>query len=102
MSAQVKPWLGLVVAPLLFLSNMQVSFMLVPWVCGNGHGWLIHLAHLTTLALIASCGLLAWHGMRRTTGGQHFISALSALMSGFIGLALIAHWIPNFVLDVCA
>jgi hypothetical protein len=101
MSAQPKLWLGLVFAPLLFLSNMQVSFILVPWVCGHGHGWLIHLAHATTIALIVSCSLPAWFGWRRAGSGQQFIALLSVAMGVFASVALLAHWIPNFLLGAC-
>ena len=101
MSAEAKPWLGLIGAPLLFLTNMQVNLMLTPWVCGNGHFWLIHLAHLITLALIAFLGVPAWTSSRRTSGGQHFIALLSISMSAFAGVALAAHWLPNFLLGAC-
>jgi hypothetical protein len=101
MFAQTKPWLGFIAAPLLFLCNMQVSFMLVPWVCSNGHAWLIHLSHVTTLGLIALCCLPAWSGTRQDAGGQHFLESLSLAMSALVAVALIAHWIPNSLVGAC-
>jgi hypothetical protein len=101
MYSEAKPWIGLIGAPLLFLSNMQASLMLGPWVCGNGHFWLIHLAHVTTLVLIAVTGVPAWNSLRHTSGGQQFVALLSVTMTAFTGVALLAHWLPNFVLGAC-
>lgn len=101
MASRATIWFGLVGAPLLFLSNMQISFVLVPWVCGNGQQWLIHLAHAATLTLVMLCSLPAWRGMKHPSRGQHFIAVLSLSMSGFTGLVLLAHWVPNFLLGAC-
>jgi hypothetical protein len=101
MSAEAKPWLGLLGAPLLFLSNMQVNLMLTPWVCGNGNFWLIHLAHAATLALIALMSIPAWASTRSRSAGQHFVALLSISMSAFSAVALLAHWLPNFFLGPC-
>jgi hypothetical protein len=112
MLTEYKPWLGLVAAPFLFLANMQVCFMLVPWVCGNGHFWTIHASHLTTLVLIALCGVPARHLWQVTgesvpsEGPGHdsrdrFLALLSMSMTGLTALALIAHWVPNFVFEAC-
>ena len=101
MPVQATTWLGLVVSPLLFLTNMQISFMLVPWVCGNGHQWVIHLVHAATLTLIVFCSVAARSGMRDSSQGQHFVAVLSFSMTAFVGVALLAHWIPNFLLGAC-
>jgi hypothetical protein len=105
-------WLGLIVAPLLFLVNMEVNFALVPWVCGSGEKWIIHLAHAAALALILMCGIPAyrvWQSEGREVKAEgpdipsrdRFLAVLSMAMSGYIGTALVAHWIPSFILGAC-
>jgi hypothetical protein len=108
----IPVWLGLILAPLLFLMNMQVNFTLVPWVCGSRQQWIIHLAHAVTLSLILLCAVPAyrvWSAAGREVRAEgpdagsrnRFLSVLSLTMSGYIATVLLAHWIPNFLLEAC-
>lgn len=108
----IEPWFGFLTPPVAFLVNMQVNFMLVPWVCGTGQYWTIHLAHLTTTLLIAAAGWMSWRVWERVGRGvpgedghgtdrDRFLAMMGMLSAAFFLLLLAAHWIPNFLLGAC-
>src|ERR1044071_3184653 len=59
-------WSGLLVAPFAFLLNLQVSYMLVPFVCATGRGFLLYVAAVGSLMLVAMCLLISWHNWHKS------------------------------------
>ena len=103
-------WTGILTGPLLWFTQQQLCFVLVPWVCR--HGGVIWL-HGVTFACLAGTlaagglGLAYWGRERRRpdpTAGQQrvqFMGTLGILSGLFFAAVIIAQGIPNFLLDPC-
>jgi len=112
-AAEVRDlWLGLLLAPAAFLTNLEVAYAVVPHACSAGSRLLVHAVHAVCL-LIAVAGVLialkrwrlngeTWPG---DAGGRvsrsRFMSGVGLLLSLFISLVILAQWIPSFVLNPC-
>ena len=98
--------------PFAFFLNLQLSYLAVPWACATGHEILLHLISAGTLLLAASNGFIAWREWKK--GGRawpdesagreprnRFVLVVGILMSSLFSLAILAQWIPSFVLGPC-
>jgi len=105
-------WFGILAGPLAFLLNLQLSYMLVQPVCVTAHHIILHLVPAGALLLTASGGVSAWRNWQRT--GQvessiaagvlprsRFMAGVGLLTSGLFILAIVAQWLPNFILTPC-
>jgi hypothetical protein len=105
-------WFGILAGPLAFLLNLQLSYMLVQPVCVTAHHIILHLVPAGALLLTASGGVSAWRNWQRT--GQvessiaagvlprsRFMAGIGLLTSGLFILAIVAQWLPNFILTPC-
>ena len=105
-------WFGILAGPLAFLLNLQVSYMLVRPVCVTAHHLVLHLVPVGALLLTVSGGVSAWRSWQRArqaesskAGGvlqrSRFMAETGLLGSGFFILAIVAQWLPNFILNAC-
>ena len=105
-------WFGILTPPLAFLLNLQLSYMLVPQVCATGQYFLLHLVPLGALLLTIGGGVSAWRNWQRAGQGRssraggvlprsHFMAGVGLLSSGLFFLAIVAQWLPNFILSPC-
>jgi hypothetical protein len=105
-------WAGLLAGPAAFLSNLQVNYMLVPWVCATGHRFALHIVALCALLVTAAGGFAAWRAWLRTgkrwsdAGGgavprSRFMAIMGMLISAMFFLVILAMGIPNFVMNPC-
>jgi hypothetical protein len=105
-------WVGLLLAPVAFLINLEVAYALVPTACSSGNELPVHLVHLACL-LLTLCGLVtAWRSWKLTgatwPGEQgdplarsRFMAGVGLLVSAMFVLVIVAQWIPSFILDPC-
>jgi hypothetical protein len=104
-------WLGLGLAPLAWAVNLQVNYIVAALGC-TGAWWLV--MHVTTVAALAATAVGAWiswrhwheagHGPEHegTRAGRSRFMALSGLLfSAFFALAILAQWIPTFLIEPC-
>jgi hypothetical protein len=104
-------WAGLGLGPLAWAVNLQVNYAVSALGCTTG--WLV-VMHLVTVAALAAAGTGAWiswknwqaagdgpehDGTRR--GRSRFLAWSGLLFSGYFGLAILAQWIPTFVIEPC-
>jgi hypothetical protein len=105
-------WFGMLAPPLAFLLNLQLSYVLVPQACVMGQHLLLHLVPVGTVLLAVGGGVSAWYNWRRTghtwsteAAGvlprSRFMAATGLLISGLFILAIVAQWLPNFLLNPC-
>lgn len=104
-------WIGLLLAPIAFLVNLEVAYALVPAACSSRNELPIHLVHLACLLLTLYALLSAWHSWKAagTTspaeeGGlarSRFMAGTGLLVSAMFMLVIVAQWIPSLVLDPC-
>jgi hypothetical protein len=106
-------WLGLLGPAVIWLTQFEVNYALVPWVCRHGHHELIALVTIVALALTAVLGLLAWGLWRRSApqfsesadagirSRTHFMAAMGLMSSGLFILVIVAQGIAVFFIDPC-
>lgn len=111
-------WVSLIAPPLIFLAQLEVSYLLVPWTCVHQDGWWLHVVTLVALVLVVAAGLNAWRLLRTISaegaaGGEspareprfpprgRFVAKLAILVSVLFFVALVAQGIPSFVLWPC-
>jgi TRAP-type C4-dicarboxylate transport system permease small subunit len=105
-------WAGLLVPPLAFLANLEISYALVPTACKAGNASMIHLVHLLCLLLALGAGLIAWKSWNTfgtewsgTEGGpiarSRFMAGSGLVGSALFALVIVAQWLPSFGLSPC-
>jgi hypothetical protein len=105
-------WLGLLIAPLVFLLHLQVNYSLVTQLCQSSHKIAIHLVTLAAVLVAAAGGFIAWRNWQETGrklpgegGGIIEPGRLMAAVGVFISLLfiviLVAQLIPQFIFDPC-
>jgi hypothetical protein len=105
-------WAGVLAGPLATLTQLQANYALVPWACGAGRVWALHLVAFLALVVSVAAGLLSWRNLRRAGGGwddegagvvprSRFMAVVGLLISALAALVVIAQWIPIFVHDPC-
>jgi hypothetical protein len=53
-------WAGLLAGPLVWLSLLELNYVLAYVACETRSTWFMHTATVTAVALVAAAGLLAW------------------------------------------
>jgi hypothetical protein len=105
-------WIGVLVPPLAFLTNLEVAYALVPAACHARNVLLVYLVHAVCLVLTVLAGLTALRYWRASgavwpggAGGRlsrtQFMAGLGVLTALLFGLVIVAQWIPSFILDPC-
>ena len=108
----VSSWAGLLIAPFAFLLNLQVSYMLVPFVCATGRVFCLHIAAGGSLLLAALGLFISWRNWQKAgrewhseagsvTARSRFMAVMGLLMSALFCLAILAQWIANFIIGPC-
>jgi hypothetical protein len=105
-------WVGVLLAPVAFLLNLEVAYALVPTACSSGNELPVHLTHLACLLLTLYGLVTAWRSWKLvgTTwpGGagdplarSRFMAGTGLLVSAMFVVVIVAQWIPSFILDPC-
>ena len=105
-------WTSVLGGPLVFLLNLEVSYVMVDWACNTGNDWALHLAHIVSLVLAATCAVLGLTLLRRVTaddpGGagrsdarSRLLATLGILSGTLFAVSIFAQWIGVMVLGTC-
>jgi hypothetical protein len=104
-------WAGVLVGPTAMLIQLQTNYALVPWACGTGHTWPLHLVSLVALIVTVIPGFLAYRIWRRFArlhedgGGvparSRFMAAVGVLISLLMAAVILAQWLPVFIHHPC-
>ena len=105
-------WTGVLLAPFAFLSNLQISYMLVLWACASGQVLWLHVVSALWLLVALFGAFIAWRNWGRagrewrSEGGSsvarsRFMAIVGLLMSVLFGLIILAQWIADFIIDPC-
>jgi hypothetical protein len=99
---------------LLWGAHLQVEYMLVPWLCTTGRGWVAHL--ITVVAALAAIYFifLCWREWRRFGGGEEsnppppdkiarprFSGSIGLMSASLFTLLIIAQHIVAFFWSPC-
>jgi hypothetical protein len=107
---------GILAGPLAWGLHLGTSYSLTETVCASGHQWLFHLVSLGALLVAAAGGLIAARLWRQFAAGStgstnlgdehwtrsRFMALFGMAMSAFFALAILAAWIPSWMLGACA
>jgi hypothetical protein len=105
-------WVGLLLAPVAFLINLEAAYAVVPTACSARNELPVHLIHLACLLLTLYGLLTAWRSWKATgatwpgeagdpLARSRFMAGTGLLVSAMFVLVIVAQWIPSFVLDPC-
>jgi hypothetical protein len=106
-------WMGVLGGPISWLTQFQLRYALVPWVCSSQNLFALHITSLVFLLLTIAGGLVCWRDWRRRgakwpceleSGPAQrdlFLSLLGMFSTGLFSLLIIAQAIPAFLLDPC-
>jgi hypothetical protein len=105
-------WAGFLVAPLAFLLNLQISYMLAPWACSTGHTSWLHVASFGSLLLALLGAFIAWRSWQkagrgwRSDGGSavargRFMAIVGLMNGGLFSLIILAQWAADFIIGPC-
>jgi hypothetical protein len=105
-------WTGVLLAPLAFLSNLQVNYTLTQKLCPGGHTSLLHLMTILFLLIAAAGGLIAWRNWGRAGRAlpdesadnntrDRFMGSVGLMISALSFLIIVAQWIPQFIFNPC-
>jgi hypothetical protein len=101
---------ALLVAPLLALVDQGTALSLTDWVCRGQHGLALHVVHAAFAAAVAPAILLAWRRRRATASAAttserdaqgHFLAGMAVGVSALSLLAIVAMWVPVWMLSSC-
>lgn len=104
-------WYGILVAPLAWMADQQISYSLVAHSCSTGHHYLMITISAISFLIALSGALLAWVNLSRTReatldGGHvadrsRFMSLLGIAASLGWAMVIIAMAIPRIMLTPC-
>jgi hypothetical protein len=105
-------WAGNLLAPIAFLLELEIAYMLVPRACRAGTLLPVHLAHAGAFVLALTGVAIAWRQWRRWSddwpeeGGSpesrsRFMATMALLTSSAFTLVILALWLPSLVLHPC-
>jgi hypothetical protein len=111
--APVAQWLGLGLAPAVFLAHLQANYMLVYWSCNEGMDrQFVHLASAVAVLLAGLgvwCAWLAWTRSGAESPGEasgptprtRLLAACGLGVSALATLLLLAQFVSGFVVPMC-
>jgi hypothetical protein len=106
----MRIWLALIVAPILALADLSVSFATVTWACAHQHSLAVHVVHLLFLGVSLACTLVAWSAWRdparpvaadAATAQTHFLAGVATATGTLSTAAIAAMWIPAWIIAPC-
>jgi hypothetical protein len=106
-------WAALMGIPILFLTHLQVQYMLVLWACASKKMYVLHLVSAAFLLAILGCGAVAWAEHQKLrgiesenadppVGRSRLVTYVGMLNCILFSLGVIAQAIATFIMDPCA
>lgn len=103
---------ALLLAPLAWLLDMQVSYSLVKWVCEHDRRGALLAVPAVSLALIGLAAWMSWSSLKklegeaRQTGGRpidrsHLLAVAGLALSAVFGLLILTSFAPRLLLSPC-
>ena len=109
--SDVALWTSVLTGPIVFLLNLEVSYVMVDWACNTGTDWALHVVHFVSLLLSAACALLGLTLLRRVRRAgpdsdrddtrSRLLATLGLLSGTLFAVSIFAQWIGVIVLGTC-
>lgn len=96
-------WYGLTAGVVFWGVHVSAMAAMTPWVCHSGSEVWYHVVTVAT-ALPTLAAFVPASRARRSDAGQgvRFLGAVGVLVTAISLLAILAEWVPVFILDPCA
>ncbi len=104
-------WAGVLGPPIVFLTDLLVSYAMAYWACSSGRRWALDLVTLASVARVVLCGLTAWRlwagaGAADPQGAfpadrTRFMGMVGLLSSALFLLATLGLLVPRLVIGPC-
>ena len=108
-------WAGVLTGPIVWLTMLEVNYVLTYVACETGHKWFMHATILVAIGLVAAAGCLSWlHGppsdpelhtppVTRETAEQRarWMALYGVASSVWFIIVILANEIPILVLRAC-
>jgi len=100
-------WYAILGAPLLTLTNLELSYALTPVACRAGSQFGMNIMTAVLLALVIVAGVAAATRLRRNwqedtvLSRPSFMAILGILESALFSAVIIAQWMPHAYLSAC-
>jgi hypothetical protein len=106
-------WTSALGGPLVFVLNLEVSYVMVDWACNTGNDWALHVVHLASLILCVGLAALGLTLLRRMGGGwpdsggssasrSRLIATIGLLGGALFAVSILAQWMTVMVLGTCS
>lgn len=97
-------WYGVTAGIVFWAIHLVSMAAITPYVCHSGRGWWYHVLSVGTLIPTLVAIIPSWAAWRSDEGGGGvpFLGAMGILLSLIFGVAIIAEWVPVFIVDACA
>jgi hypothetical protein len=91
-------WSGIVISPLAWFANLQISFMLASRTCEGRLPVSLYVVTAVSLLLAASAGFVSWTQAREVPPSpQRAVALGGVLLSAFLVLVILAQAIPHLM-----
>jgi len=104
----MRIWLAMLVAPVLALTDLTISFATVSWACSHQAPVSLHAVHFVFLLATLACTLGAWNAWRagEATKGQsatqaHFLAGVGMAIAALSTITVAAMWLPVSMIASC-
>jgi hypothetical protein len=110
-------WIGVLGGPLAWAALLETNYVLSYVACEQRHTWMLHLATVAALALVATAAVIAWRAapslgyeLERAPSTDpaetsviraRFMAIGGLALCAFFGLVILATHIPVVVLKPC-
>jgi len=104
-------WASIIVAPVVFLTNLSLIYALVLVACQTQHAWPLHVSNAISLAFSILASLLAWRAMRKSEPAKRvtkddaahtpFLLHVGMWVSALMALAISLQWSTQLLLSPC-
>lgn len=100
----VSTWYAVAAGIVWWAVHIAGMAALVPYVCDSGQTMWMHLLSVVTAALTVHAMWLGWRTWRGSDAdtGMPYVGALAVLVCLTGLVAILAEWVPVFMIDPCA
>jgi hypothetical protein len=106
-------WPGILLAPLVTLLNLSLTYALVLPSCASQTRWMLHGVSMVSFAVTVLSALAGLRALRMESQERsedagtapmrlHFLAQLAVLLGALSALVILAQWVPSWVLPPCS
>jgi len=103
-------WAAWLAGPVAWTLHLNLSYVLVPWVCASGAPAVLHLVTLGSLLIAGVGAAMAWRVWRRSTEARpeppaatrtRFMAIAGLLSAAYFVTVIVAQAVPVFLVPPC-